>query len=171
MMRPWSPSTPGRRRIEGAEPRSNCARGLRPRAGVLAHSLSRGSGPTLTPLVEPYPAPGLHTSSLYRSAGHFQPEIERIVVRVSKESVGLALQGAEMGGYVCEVLGHVLDGIAVVSWSGLRVLTHDVRIRTSLAFPRDTSERSMGGTYTLCRGLRPFSLREDVCGAPARVSY
>jgi hypothetical protein len=156
MMRPWSPSTPGRRRIEGAEPRSNCARGLRPRAGVLAHSLSRGSGPTLTPLVEPYPAPGLHTSSLYRSAGHFQPEIERIVVRVSKESVGLALQGAELPCDICKVSGHILHHVPVISRPGLWVLAHDVRIRTSLAFPRDTSERSMGGTYTLCRGLRPF---------------
>jgi hypothetical protein len=68
--------------------------------------------------------------------GYVEPQSERVVVWASEESVGLALHGAELPCDICEVSGHILHGVPVVSWPGLGVLAHDVRIRAFSVFTR-----------------------------------
>jgi hypothetical protein len=77
------------------------------------------SAPRLSALVQPHPPPRLHHRRLNRCESHLQPEMQGSVVRVCEVGVGIAFEGGDLRGDLCEVAGGILGYVSVVS--GARV--------------------------------------------------
>src|SRR5688500_12905644 len=71
----------------------------------------------LTSLVEPYPAPRLHSRRLDRCVGVLQAMPERSVLGRGEPVHGLSFEGSELCGQVCQLAGEVLGGVRVVAGS------------------------------------------------------
>jgi hypothetical protein len=72
---------------------------------------------TLSPLVQPHPAPRLHRGCLDRGVSVLQTMPEGNISLVGEPGVGLTLQGGELRCQVRQLSGKVVGGIPIVSWS------------------------------------------------------